>query len=185
MKELKQYTILDDTNRNPDSTHLIHKILPVWHLQNYKDTPLFRFFPSPAVGTDQQNLIFRCNLPTKNNLQNSPTDSLGILSTLTSSDDQRDSNSISHKNSLIRSFRMYDILGFISFPHQIVFRPYLPPSTNFRCSLSNDVLLPLAQKNLVSLNLVPVQTTKIQLSNFKTFKKTSRTSYVLLTVRII
>ena len=59
LKELKQYTILDDKNRNPDSTHLIHEILPVRHLQNYKDTPLSRCFLSPVVSTDQQHLIPR------------------------------------------------------------------------------------------------------------------------------
>ena len=123
MEELKQYTILDDTNRNPDSTHLINKILQLRHLQNYKNTPLSKFFPSPTVGTNQQNLIPSCNLPTKHNLQKSPTDSLGILSTLTSSDEQRDSNSLYHKNSHIRNFRMYDIPEFISLPPQIVFSP--------------------------------------------------------------
>ena len=61
----------------------------------------------------------------------------------------------------MRSFRKYDIPEFISLPQQLVFRPYLPPSTTFQCSLSNNVLLPLAQnKNLVSSNRVLVQTKK-------------------------
>ena len=99
LKELKYHTILDDNNnRNTDGTHLLHKILPVRNLQNYKNTPLSRFFLSPAVGTDQQNLLPSCNLPTKHILQNSPTDSFGILSTLTSSDEQRNSYSIPKKN---------------------------------------------------------------------------------------
>ena len=51
---------------------------------------------------------------------------------------------------------MYDVPETISLPYQIVFRPYLLPSTNFCCNFSNDVLLPIApKKNLVS-NLVPV-----------------------------
>ena len=106
LKELKNYTILDNNNRNTDGTHIIHKILPVRNLQNYKNTPLSRFFPSPVVDTDQQNLLPSCNLPTKHILQNSPTNSFGILSTLTSSDEQRDSYSISQNNSQTRSFRM-------------------------------------------------------------------------------
>ena len=136
MKKLKYHTILDTNNRNTDGTHLLHKILPVRNLQNYKNTPLSRFFPSPAIGTDQQNLLPSYNLRTKHIFQNSPTDSFGILSTLTSSDEQRDSYSISQKNSQPRNFRMYNI----------VYRPHLPPSTTFRCSFSNDVLLPLAKK---------------------------------------
>ena len=41
---------------------------------------------------------------------------------------------------------MYDVPETISLPYQIVFRPYILPSTNFCCNFSNDVLLPLAPK---------------------------------------
>ena len=61
---------------------------------------------------------------------------------------------------------MYDLPETISLPYQIVFRPYLLPSTKFCRSFLNDFLLPLAKKkNLVSPNLVPVQTPKIQFHN--------------------
>ena len=104
LKELKYHTVLYNNNRNTDDTHLLHKILPLRNLQNYKNTPLSRFFSSPAVGTDQQNLFPSCNLPTKHILQNFPTDSFGILSTLTSSDEQRDSYSIPQKNHKLVAF---------------------------------------------------------------------------------
>ena len=55
---------------------------------------------------------------------------------------------------------MYDIPEFFS-PQQLVFRPYLLPSTTFQCSLSNNIFLPAARKKpLVSSNLVLVQTKK-------------------------
>ena len=41
----KQYTILADKNRNSDSVHRIHRILPVQPLHNFKNTPLSRFSP--------------------------------------------------------------------------------------------------------------------------------------------
>ena len=150
LQELKKYTILAVKNKHSESTHILHKILLVRSLQNYKNTPITRFFPSPAASTAQQNLIPSCKSTTKYNFQNSSNDSLGTLSTLTPSDEQLDSLSLFHKNSQIHTFRMYDIPAIISSPHQILFRPYLPPSTNICRSFSNDVLLPLApKKNLV------------------------------------
>ena len=41
---------------------------------------------------------------------------------------------------------MYHTPEFISLPQQLVFRPYLPPSTICHCSLSNKALLPLSSK---------------------------------------
>ena len=108
-KELKQYTILADKNRNSDSTHRLHRILPVQPLYNFKNTPLSRFFPSPAVGSDRKNLIHSCNQTTNQPATNSPTNSLGTFSTLTSSERLRDPISLSHQKSQLRNFRMYDI----------------------------------------------------------------------------
>ena len=54
-KELKKCTILPDKNRNQESTHRIHQIIPVQPLGNYKTTALTRFFPPPAVPLDPQN----------------------------------------------------------------------------------------------------------------------------------
>ena len=171
--------MLDDKNRNPDSTHLIHKILPVRHLQNYKDTPLSSFFSSPAVGTDQNILIPRCNLPIKHHLQNSPP----LISWYPFYLDlfERVAGlefNFSQKKSHIRSFRMYDIPEFIYFSHQIVVRPYLPPSTTFRCSLSNDVLLPLAQKKP---RIVKPRTSIDQKNTILQFFKPSKKPRVLRT----
>ena len=103
-KELKQYTILADKNRNSDSTHRLHRILPVQPLHNFKNTPLSRFFPYLAAGTDRNNLI-----PTNQPATNYPTNSLGTFSTLTSSERLRDPISLFHQKSQLRNFRMYDI----------------------------------------------------------------------------
>ena len=119
--------------------HRLHGILPVQPLHNFKNTPLSRFFPSPAAGTDQNNLI-----PTNQPATNSPTNSLGTISTLTSSERLRDPISLSHKNSPLRIVRTHDIPQFIFIPQKLVFRPYLLPSTTFQCSLSNSVLRPAA-----------------------------------------
>ena len=146
--------------------HLLHKILPVQSLHNYKNTPITRFFSSTAAGTDIQNQI-----PT-NNFHKSYTDSRSTLSTLTPSVEQRNSFQQIHKNSSNSTFCMHDLPETISIPYQIVFRPYLLHSTKICRSFSNDFLLPLAQKkNLVSLHLVPVQTPKIQFLNFLSLQK--------------
>ena len=146
LQELKNYTILADKNNNSESAYLDHKILPVQPLHNYKNTSITRFFSSAAAGTDQQNLIPGCTSNTKNNFHKSSTDSLSTFSTLTPSVEQRDSFTNFHKTSSNHTIRMYDVPETISLPYQIVFRPYLLPSTNFCCNFSNDVLLPLAPK---------------------------------------
>ena len=140
LQELKKHTILADKNTKSESTHLLHKILPVQSLHNYKNTPITRFFSSTAAGTDIKN-----QLPT-NNLQKSCTDSRSTLSTLTPPAEQRDSFSQIHKNPSNSTFRMHELPATISIPYQIVFRPYLLPSTKICRSFSNDFLLPLAQK---------------------------------------
>ena len=136
----KQYTILADKNRNSDSVHRIHRILPVQPLHNFKNTPISRFFPA-ADTSDQKNLI-----PTNQPATNSPSNSLGTISTVTSSERLRDPNLFSHKKSPLRIVRTHEIPQFIFIPQKLVFRPYLLPSTNFCRSFSNDVLLPLAPK---------------------------------------
>ena len=103
-------------------------------------------FPSPAIGTDQKNIIPSYNQTTNQPSKYSPTDFLGTFSTLTSSDEQWYTNSLSHQNSQLRSFRMYDIPEFISLPQQLVFRPYVSHRTAFHCSSSNNILLPLASR---------------------------------------
>ena len=173
MQKLKKYTSLADKNKHPESTHILHKILPVRSLHNYKNTPITRFFLSPAASTAQQNLISSGNSTTKYNFQKYPTDSLGTLSTLTPSNEQLDSLSLFHKKSQIPTFRMYDIPAIIFLPHQIVFRPYLSPSTNFRCSLSNNVLLLLTQKKIHRIVKLRTDQTNIILQFFHPSKNPS------------
>ena len=63
-KELKKCTIVADKNRNQESTHRIHQILPLQPLGNYKTTALTSFSPPPAVPLDPQNQTSSCNKPT-------------------------------------------------------------------------------------------------------------------------
>ena len=146
LQELKNYTILADKNNNSESAYLDHKILPVQPLHNYKNTSITRFFSSAAAGTDQQNLIPGCTSNTKTNFHKSSPDSLSTFSTMTPSVEQRDSFTTFHKTSPNHTFRMYDVPETIFLPFQIVFRPYILPSTNFYRNFSNDVLLPSAPK---------------------------------------
>ena len=79
--------------------HRLHGILPVQPLHNFKKTPLSRFFPSPAADTDRKNLIPSCIKTTNQPATNSPTNSLGTVSTLTSSERQRDQILLSPRKS--------------------------------------------------------------------------------------
>ena len=115
-----------------------------------KSTPKVRKVKFFGSMFEMKNMIvrvahFSSQLPT-NNLQKSCTDSRSTLSTLTPSVEQRDSFQQIHKNSSNSTFRMHDLPEIISIPYQIVFRPYLLPSTKICRSFSNDFLLPLAQK---------------------------------------
>ena len=138
--------------------HRLHRILPVQPLHNFKNTPLSRFFPSPAAGADQNSLI-----PTNRPATNSSTNSLGTFSILTSSERLRDPISLSPKKSQLHIFRMHDIPQFMSLPN-----------TNFLVYQTLFCFRQLKQ-NLVS-NCVLVQTKIIYSQIVLTFKNTSRAS---------
>ena len=63
-KELKKCTILADKNRNQESTHRIHQILPVQPLDNYITTALTRFSPPRDVPLDPKTQSSGCTKPT-------------------------------------------------------------------------------------------------------------------------
>ena len=128
-------------------------------LHNFKNTPLSRFFPSPAADTDQNNLF-----PTNQPATNSSTNSIGTISTVTSSERLRDPILFPHKKSPLRIVRTHEIPQFIFIPQKLVFRPYLLPSTQ-------SFSLPAANKKNPRINL---RTSTDQTNSILNFFKPSK-----------
>ena len=106
-------------------------------LQKYPNDKIF--YP-PAIPADQQKQI--------SNLQCS-TESFGTYSTISSSTHKQLSKQLlSYKNSQSCSFSMHNIREFIILPQKLIFRPNSLSRSHSNCSISPNILMPLAKKNL-------------------------------------